>query len=164
MKRISILSLVLIIISAVSCKKYLDIVPDYTPTIDNAFALKNSAKKYLFTCYSFLPRLGEYNSNFTLLASREIFAPPFATNLATGYQSFIDVAYGKQSVNDPVANYWDGTKSGTPLYIALRDCNIFLENIGKVPDISEPERKQWIAEVKTLKAYYHFYLLRMYGP
>jgi hypothetical protein len=68
-----------------------------------------------------------------LLGSREIFAPPVASNLAAGYQSFIDVAYGKQSVNDPVANYWDGTKSGTPLFIALRDCNIFLENIDKVP-------------------------------
>ena len=164
MKNIKIILFLLIIIGSVSCKKYLDVVPDYTATIDNAFAMRNSAKKYLFTCYSFLPKLGEYNSNFTLLGSREIFTPPFATTLAAGYQNFVDVAYGKQSVNDPVANYWDGTKSGTPLFIALRDCNIFLENIDKVPDISEQERRQWIAEVKTLKAYYHFYLLRMYGP
>src|SRR5688500_7292025 len=111
MKNIKIILFLLIIIGSVSCKKYLDVVPDYTATIDNAFAMRNSAKKYLFTCYSFLPKLGEYNSNFTLLGSREIFTPPFATTLAAGYQNFVDVAYGKQSVNDPVANYWDGTKS-----------------------------------------------------
>ena len=28
----------------------------------------------------------------------------------------------------------------------------------------EYEKKRWIAEVKFLKAYYHYYLLRMYGP
>jgi len=33
-----------------------------------------------------------------------------------------------------------------------------------VPDLMEWERSQWIAEVKVLKAYYHFYLVRMYGP
>src|SRR5690606_17257370 len=38
------------------------------------------------------------------------------------------------------------------------------ENIIKVRDIDDYERDRWIAEVKFLKAYYHFWLLRMYGP
>lgn len=164
MKHINAFIILFATLFCFSCKKYLDIVPDYSPTIDNAFALRNSAKSYLFTCYSYLPRLGEYNTNFTFLASREIFAPPLATPLASGYQNFIDVAYGSQNVNDPVANYWDGLNSGTKLYVGLRTCNIFLENIQKVPDITEEERAQWIAEVNTLKAYYHFFLMRMYGP
>ena len=49
-------------------------------------------------------------------------------------------------------------------YIAIRKANLFLENIGKVPDLEINERKEWIAEVKFLKAWYHFYLVRMYGP
>src|SRR5690606_16868759 len=36
--------------------------------------------------------------------------------------------------------------------------------IGSVPDMPEWEIKQWVAEVKVLKAFYHFWLLRMYGP
>jgi hypothetical protein len=51
-----------------------------------------------------------------------------------------------------------------PMYQGIRDCNIFLENIGKVPDMQETEKNRWIAEVKFLKAYYHFNLVRMYGP
>jgi hypothetical protein len=39
-----------------------------------------------------------------------------------------------------------------------------LENIDKPIDLSEPEKKRWIAEVKFLKAFYHYYLIRMYGP
>src|SRR3546814_21004046 len=30
--------------------------------------------------------------------------------------------------------------------------------------MEEPEKKRWIAEVKFLKAYYHWFLFRMYGP
>src|SRR5690606_3457870 len=46
----------------------------------------------------------------------------------------------------------------------IRDCNIFLENIHRPFDLDDFERNQWIAEVKFLKAFYHFWLLRMYGP
>ncbi|MNV88157.1 hypothetical protein D3C71_1823370 [compost metagenome] len=31
-------------------------------------------------------------------------------------------------------------------------------------DLRPDERERWIAEVQFLKAYYHFYLMRMYGP
>src|SRR5690606_39282691 len=42
--------------------------------------------------------------------------------------------------------------------------NIFLANIDKPFDLKEDERIKWIAEAKFLKAYFHFYLMRMYGP
>src|SRR5699024_7401420 len=34
----------------------------------------------------------------------------------------------------------------------------------EVPDMDDFEKRQWTAEVKVLKAYYYFFLLRMYGP
>ncbi len=77
---------------------------------------------------------------------------------------FEGVAMGNQSVISPQMNYWDGANGGKPLFRALRDCNIFLENMPGVPGMQERERKKWIAEVKFLKAYYHFWLLRIYGP
>src|SRR3546814_19803838 len=60
--------------------------------------------------------------------------------------------------------YWDGGNSGPSLFQAIRDCNTFLENIHLVPDMDDVERSRWVAEVKFLKAYYHWFLLRMYGP
>ena len=50
------------------------------------------------------------------------------------------------------------------MYRAIRDCNIFLENAHIPRDITELERARWIAEVKFLKAYYHFFLMELYGP
>jgi hypothetical protein len=58
-------------------------------------------------------------------------------------------------------NTWDGNRS---LWVGIRDCNIFLENIGKVRDLMEHNRRRWIAEVKFLKAYYHYTLMKRYGP
>ncbi|MDR0814646.1 MAG: RagB/SusD family nutrient uptake outer membrane protein [Bacteroidales bacterium] len=51
------------------------------------------------------------------------------------------------------------------MFAALRDCNTFLERMKThIPDLQEYDQKRWIAEVKFLKAYYHYWLLRMYGP
>jgi hypothetical protein len=46
----------------------------------------------------------------------------------------------------------------------LSDINIFLENIHKPYDLLEEERNKWTGEALFLKAYYHFWLFRMYGP
>jgi hypothetical protein len=74
------------------------------------------------------------------------------------------LALGQQSMTDPTLNFWEGRKSAKNLWQGIRDCNIFLENVDKVHDLPEYEKVRWIAEVKFLKAYYHFYLFRMYGP
>jgi hypothetical protein len=75
-----------------------------------------------------------------------------------------------QGTNNPLANYWAskqntyGLNGGKPLFTAMRDCNIFLENIHLPFDLTEEERTRWVGEVMFLKAYYHFWLFRMYGP
>ncbi|WP_225975250.1 RagB/SusD family nutrient uptake outer membrane protein [Anseongella ginsenosidimutans] len=75
-----------------------------------------------------------------------------------------NIARGNQNVVDPYNNYWDGRSQAEPLFRGIRDCNIFLEKIHEVPDIDDFEKHKWMAEVNFLKAYFHFYLLRMYGP
>src|SRR5690606_38512311 len=74
------------------------------------------------------------------------------------------IALGTQNVNNPVNDYWNGANNATALWTGISQCNIFLENIGKVPDMDDMEKAQWIAELKFLKAYFHFYLLKAYGP
>ncbi len=142
-----------------SCKSYLDVVPDNVATLDNAFADRASTQKFLATCYSYLPNFGDPWVNPGLLASDEVWlneeqGDPAASLLSKNLQSTIE----------PLINYWDGRERGKPLYQGIRDCNIFLENIDRPYDIQETERKRWTAEVKFLKAYYHFWLFKSYGP
>jgi hypothetical protein len=156
-----------------SCKKYLDVVPDNVSTIDNAFKLRVEAEKYLFTCYSYLPRNGDGWFNAGLTSADEIW---YAQNDQANWHAAFRIAQGQQNASDPYFNVWQGVRQGgagdnrtdgKKMWGAIRNCNIFIENmkdLTKVPDISPVERSQWIGEALFLKAFYHYYLLRMYGP
>lgn len=145
-----------------SCN-YLDIVPDNVATINNAFNSRSEAEKYLFTCYSFLPKEDHPEANPGFHAGDEfwIYWPihvpdryaldPY--NIARGLQNKVNVNL----------NYWDGGFVAS-LWQGIRDCNIFLENVDQVPDLEPYMKKRWRAEAVFLKAYFHWYLLRMYGP
>lgn len=134
-----------------SCKDYLDVVPDNVATIDNAFTMRTQAQKFLFTCYSYMPLDGDQADDPAILGGDELWH-------YTTKGGYFGIARGTQNKVNPLGDRW------TSLYRALRDCNIFLENIGQVPDMDASEKARWIAEVKFLKAYYHFYLVKMYGP
>lgn len=161
MKNIKIVLIIILLGSVASCKKYLDVVPDNVATLENAFTMRNTAETYLFTCYSYLPSEASAFTNPGFVAGDENwFNYPGASIPVTA----TTIARNNQNVVDPSLNFWDGTQGGEALYNGIRDCNIFLENIGKVPDMDQFEKDQWASEVKFLKAYYHFWLLRMYGP
>lgn len=135
---------------------YLDIVPDNVGTLEYAFRNRNEAENYLFTCYSTMQRLSDviYNPGFT--TSAEVVYPILETQFFNS--SGFNLIRGTQNSSNPVLSQWNN------MYTAIRRCNIMLENIDKPIDLKEPEKRRWIAETKFLKAYYHYYLIRMYGP
>ncbi|MGV8090384.1 MAG: RagB/SusD family nutrient uptake outer membrane protein [Mangrovibacterium sp.] len=162
MKYIKILIVIISVGFVTGCGDYLDIVPDNVATMDNAFSNRIAAEKFLFTCYSYLPNPVNVWNYPAQIGGDEIWwnidQGTFKNNVA------IKIAQGQQNANDPYHNFWDGRNGGTNLFIAIRDCNIFLENINKPQDLEEAERILWTAEVKFLKAYYHFFLMQLYGP
>ena len=150
--------LLTLLFPAGGCKKYLDVVPDNIATLNNAFTMRVEAEKYLYTCYSFMPRDGSLEDDPAMLGGDEMWALTNPGFPEFNHQMF-NIARGLQNIVSPMG---DGTWFS--LYRGLRDCNIFLENVGNVPDLLPAERDRWIAEVMFLKAYYHFTLVRMYGP
>jgi len=135
-------------------KDYLDVVPDNVATIDNAFSNRYNAQKFLYGIYSDIPSPGNvYGAALT--GGDEIWLPKTERNRAG-----VKIAQGFQSATNPSFDLW----GDNGLYVAIRNCNIFLSKIEDVPGVQEYERRAWIAEVKFLKAYFHYYLVRMYGP
>ncbi len=49
-------------------------------------------------------------------------------------------------------------------YQAIRHINLFLENVDRCKEIGESERRKFHAEGRFMRAYYHWWLLRLYGP
>lgn len=162
---VSISFILTVILCNTSCSDYLDIVPEGTPDMETAFNNKTNARKFLFTCYSYLPKWDQSGS-IGFLAGDEHWLIPKGTGFIDQRLSLNawEIGRGEQNSNDPYQNYWDGLNGGTNLWTAIRDCNIFLENIDKPLDLQQYERNRWIAEVKFLKAYYHYYLFMLYGP
>ncbi len=160
MKRLFSITLMTICLLNLSCKKFLDVIPDNVATLDHAFSDKTTTERYLITCYAGLPIVASPSANPAFLGGEEfwtwnILTYPEATDLIAPFR----IARGEQNANNPFLNYYEGRSFQT-----IRKCNTFLEKVDQVPDIDEKTKAQWKAEVKVIKAYTMLYLIKMYGP
>lgn len=149
-----------ILIALASCKKdFLDKAPDDDLTIEKVFNNKEYAQNYLNNVYSHLPieqRMvdNDGNGNPFVGASDDMeqFYPPSFSNAMN---------QGSWDPTTLVLDPWSANYSG------IRKANIFIENVDKVPldqAFTESMRTRWKGEAMFLRAYYHFLLLRLYGP
>lgn len=56
-----------------------------------------------------------------------------------------------------IDTYWQG------LFQGVLRCNVALEQLPRFSILSEQELNDYLAEVRTMRAFYYFYLVRMYG-
>ncbi len=168
MKHIHTLLILSAFVFATACADFVDVVPDNVATIDYAFRDKVGAEKFLATCYSYLPNIGNPANDPAIMGSEETwnFVDTREVSGEVGNYNSFYIKKGLQNTSDPYNNYWDGMMyGGRGLFQGIRNCNIFLENADKVGiQLQGEELERWKAEVKVLKAYFHFYLMRMYGP
>ena len=140
-----------------SCDDYLDIVPDQTQQIDLLFERREVAYTALATCYAYLPKNdGVYTTFMTM--SDEVTTP------IAKETDGIRIMKGQQTASSPKFGLWSGWQDQGSLWEGIRHCNILIENIYNVIDMTEEEMNMWAAEAKFLKAYYHFLLFTYYGP
>lgn len=149
-------------IGAQSCNGFLNVVPDDgVPRIDMAFNLRSTAIRYLGTCYSFMPEDGNVAGDPAMLTGDELWdlvGRIVSNTSARVPNSLFQIARGFQSASNVRANDW------AEMYKGIRACDILVENIDNVPDMTFEEKEQWKAEATFLKAYYHFNLVRKWGP
>lgn len=155
MKKIIYILIVAVLLPIMNSCDFLDVVPDNVATIDHVFRDRRTAEKYLFTCYSFMPAHNNSQSNPGNMLSDE-----FAIDKTLSGNNRLLTETGNNATN-PILNLWDGSKS---LWAGIRTCNVLLDQVDNIPDISAEEALRWKAEAKFLKAYYHWYLFSLYGP
>ncbi|OMP74771.1 RagB/SusD family nutrient uptake outer membrane protein [[Flexibacter] sp. ATCC 35208] len=164
----TILTILIVLILFSSCRKYLDVIPDDVATLESAFANANETQAYLFGCYATLQNMADVRRNPGFTTSGEVIFPYPLQDQTTlggaGGDAGFSIIRGLQNSANPLLNYWDGYNMGLNMWQAIRKCNIFLENVHIPPDLPDYQRKRWTAEAKFLKAYFHYWLIRMYGP
>jgi len=164
MRKIAFCMISIFISASLSCSKFLDIVPDNVPDLEMAFNLRNTAERFLATCYSYLPSTdgapidqGSWANNVD---------PTFYNSLEATHSNFeasfnvTQIALGNQRTASPFGSKWTAKN----VWEGIRHCNIFIDNIMAVPDMKEAEKNSWKAEVIVLRAYYHYVLFLQVGP
>ncbi len=155
----------LLALGLTACGDYLDIVPDNTVDLDSIFETKDKAYHALADAYSFMPNWEAFHNSLALMGDEWIGRLDSGVANTRAHCRGIKIMRGWNNSSDPIMGYWGGYGGASNLYEGIRSCNIFLNSLGEdIPNFSVEERADWIAQVKILKAYYHFYLLRMYGP
>ena len=163
-KNIKYVLALLTVCAGTGCANYLDVVPDKTQEVSLLFERKESAYRALATCYHYLPF---FDNTYGILGSSDELIMDI--NRATSGK---EVVLGRLTADYPVLGMWNNDLTswselsfgGSSMFIPIRICNEFLENIDKVPDMTATEKTRWVSEVKFLKAYYHFLLFSQYGP
>lgn len=141
------------VVTGISSCNYLDVVPDEIDTEEDAFSDYSAVLNYLYSCYSYLPESRSGTSSLDLMTGDEVVT-------AFEHETFASFPKGNYSSSNTVISYWNTFFNG------LRQCYLFLENVDTVqdPDFTDALRTDFKAQVKFLIAYYHYMLIRCYGP
>ena len=141
-----------------SCADYLDKAPEEDLTIEEAFRQRKYAEGFLMGAYSDLPFeymfVEQADINPFVLASDELNVP------------WPD-KFGKL-MNRGAMNPYNATgRLWINMYEGIRKANLFLEYIHLTEldkNFTQEDKDVWIGEAILLRALYHYYVVRTYGP
>ena len=143
------LLLLSLLLAVTGCEK-LDLIPENTFTDASYWTSTEKALTFLNTAYSQL-----YSSNH------------FFYN-----EALSDNAYNGRGDNAGAASIASGTYDASlgriqgewdSRYAGIKTCNLFLENVDRVPDMDEGLRARVKAEARFLRAWQHFILMTWFG-
>lgn len=140
-----------------SCEDYFDDVPDNATTLEAVFTNRGQSLKWLSNIYTYIPdntnvRYNGRTNGCWPMASIEGYLPwdhIVANNIILG------TLYAS---TDFVKSQW------TEYYRGIQYANIYLANIDGNTNMAEYEREWSKAEVRALRAYFYFNLVKEFGP
>lgn len=137
-------------VSGTGCE-FLDVVPPEQVTLEDATKNATETEKFLYGCYAFIQNPIEYH---TSLASADEFAQPAIWGNLANELAWGNITPANSGSDQRWNRYYDG----------IGNCHLFLQNLPNAIGVSDELKREWEAEAKFMIAYYHFEILRFYGP
>jgi len=159
MKNIFIAGFIFVVLFLSSCEKdYLEMTPDENLTLEQVFSDRRNTEAFLVNVYNSQPEEMNFTNDWGL-------------NPFVGGSDELDLPFTNAFGNAINTGAWSPTNNGsnpTPwiwdnAYDGIRKANIFLENIDNA-SLSPELITRWKGEATFLRAFFHFNLLRTYGP
>ena len=146
-------------LSLLSGCNYLDMVPEKDiETIESVFEQRTKVENWWLGLHGDVQQLLQnVRFNLAFAGGGEVVGSPIMARKQEMMYG-LQVANGLQMSQEPYGNIWND------MYMVIRNSNTFLENIHRTANMTEDDRVWWKADVKALKAYIYFELVRMYGP
>lgn len=150
-------------LSLSSCSDYLEVKLDDQLTLEEVFSKRPSTLNYLRHIYSYLPYEAQFQMENKIYDYRDADGASvalsdeshFSWTMWVPHLNFVTGDYGPTTAN---WNNW-------PLmYTGIEQAGIFMENVGRCPEMSADDIRQATAEARFLRAYCYFQLFRRYGP
>ena len=135
---------------AVGCD-FLDKLPDDMRTGETVWSSRSETEAYLYNVYSQIPAANLYQDDPWLGVSDEI---DLSWNVYNTYQ----INLGNWNPNTGFYLKWPN------YYKAIRSSFVFESNVDQCKELSSSLITQYKAEIKFLRGYYYWLLLRQYGP
>ncbi len=165
MKKLTIILFSLLSLSLNSCN-YLDVVPDDTATLEDAFKNQENAQKFIYSIYGHIGNMNRYWIPGQIFGGDDLATNSKGTTRWFAYKSMI---YGEETANTTYHNFMRATGSPTggvsyDYYTAIRYCYMLLNNIDTVPNITEQNLREWKGEAWFMIGMFHWWMLEFYGP
>jgi hypothetical protein len=153
-----------LVMAITSCQKdFLNKTPDGDLTKEEVFTNPIWAEQFLTNTYTHLPK------ELQLVDNPASLAVPY--NPFTASTDEMEMSYEPNFTNKMNIGAWNPTSLENDIwgqsYVGIRKACVFLENIDLLkPSDNTPQSKinRWKGEAIFLRAFYHFFLIRAYGP
>lgn len=156
MRSLKNISIIVLIPCFASCTKFLDQPPTGALTPETNVTSPAIARAFANSAYASLTTLdqgsGGYGGNTASLL--EFMTGKASGNAQTESFRFYNLVYDAQSFY--IDTWWQG------LYRGISNCNLALQKISEIP-LEKTTQDNMLAEVHALRAFYYYYLVRMYG-
>ena len=146
--------------SLVACDSFLDRQEDEQLTFEKIWSQVSTTRQYFFNCMGYMPK--DFTDVFGSYGNGTLTHTWASTDEATfcwswGYRSINFGSWNASNMPNSTFNRY---------YEAIRDCNIFLQNVLDCSDTeANPSDLQlWYNSVRWVRAYYYFLLMRDFGP
>ncbi len=143
-----------------SCENYLDIekyVYNQT-TLDSIFLSRERTEQYINGAASLLP------DESSQTGSEWGYVPQLPSGLGSDEAIIPFVQPGNAILYDEVTESDVKFNPWSNCYKGIRKANIVLQNIDRNEELTEMEMRDFKGRAYFLRAYFYFYLMRLYGP
>lgn len=144
----------LLSLGATSCDSFLDRQEDETMTFEKIWQQRNTTRQYFLNVMGYMP-----NDAQIFYYRHECGAADEGT-CTWNWSSYQLINFGSWNASNlPHDNF-------NKYYQAIRDCNIFLQNVMSCSDpvVTQEELTLWYNCARWARAYYYFQLMRDFGP